>query len=243
MTLLLEKDVILNCLRSGEMTLEGQFRWGSNYTFLCEIQLEKHKLKAVYKPVRGERPLWDFPSETLAGREAAAYLVSEAGGWDFVPPTVFRSDAPEGPGSLQLFIRHDPEYHYFKFSEEQRQRLRPAALFDCVINNTDRKGGHILMDDDQNIWLIDHGICFHSQPKLRTVIWDFAGQPIPEEGYEKMAALRKKLLPGEAVHQELLKYLNTVEILAIIGRIDGLTRAQQYPRPVDKRYSYPWPPV
>lgn len=217
--------------------------WGSNYTYLCDVTLKDLTIKAVYKPTAGERPLWDFPNESLAGREVAAFLVSDAATWDFIPPTVYRPDGLQGPGSLQYFIEHDPEYHYFKFTEEERQRLRPAALFDAIINNTDRKGGHVLMDRDKKIWLIDHGICFHTQPKLRTVIWDFADQPISEESCEHIAALRKKMLPGQPFHEHLNAHLSEIEIIAMIGRIDKLVDAGIFPRPIDRRYSYPWPSV
>ena len=168
-------------LQQGEISPQGKFLWGSNYTFLVEVAHQDRTLLGVYKPTRGERPLWDFPTATLAGREVAAYLVSEALGWQFVSPTVYRNDGPQGPGSLQLFIDHDPEYHYFNFSKEDHQRLRPVALFDLVINNADRKGSHVLVDPENHLWLIDHGICFHTENKIRTVIWDFASEPIPSE--------------------------------------------------------------
>ncbi len=134
----------------------------------------------MYKPTRGERPLWDFPPASLAGREVAAYLVSEALGWRLVPPTIYRKKGPLGPGSLQAFVEHDPEYHYFTFNESDRQRLRPVALFDLLINNADRKGSHVLLDEQDHMWLIDHGVCFHVEDKIRTVIWDFAGEPFPD---------------------------------------------------------------
>ena len=171
----------LTILSTGTLELKGQFVWGSNYTFLVEIQHEDQKIPAVYKPTQGERPLWDFPAASLARREAAAFVVSDALEWELVPPTVYREDAPLGPGSLQVFIEHDPEYHYFNFSEEDKQRLRPAALFDLLVNNADRKGSHVLLDKDEHVWLIDHGICFHVDDKLRTVIWDFAGETFPGE--------------------------------------------------------------
>jgi hypothetical protein len=217
--------------------------WGSNYTFLCQVECGEQLLRAVYKPTRGERPLWDFPGETLAGREVAAYLVSEAGGWHMVPPTVFRQDGPAGPGSLQLFVDHNPDFHYFNFTQEERERLRPVALFDIVINNTDRKGGHIFFDDDDHIWLIDHGVCFHVQPKVRTVVWDFANQPIPEGCQQQIRTLKDKLEPGQETRQELSEYLSQKEIQAMIARIDGLVQAGVFPGPSDRRYSYPWPPV
>jgi len=147
----------------------------------------------VYKPQKGEMPLWDFPEESLAARESAAYLVSEALGWELVPPTIMRPDGPFGPGSYQYFIPHDPEQHYFTFDEAIHKRLRPTALFDLIINNADRKGGHILLGEDGHIWLIDHGLCFHAQPKLRTVIWDFSGQPIESPLLDSLQTLYDNL--------------------------------------------------
>src|SRR4030042_1894738 len=177
----LEIPTVLNVLQFGEITIKGEFVWGSNYTFLAEVSQNGVKFFSVYKPSRGERPLWDFPPASLARREAAAYLVSEALGWELVPPTVYRRKAPIGPGSLQLFIEHDPEIHYFNLNEGDRQRLRPVVLFDLLINNADRKGSHLLYDNHHHLWLIDHGICFHEDDNIRTVIWDFVGEPIPEK--------------------------------------------------------------
>jgi uncharacterized repeat protein (TIGR03843 family) len=173
----------------------------------------------------------------------AAYLISEVGGWKMVPPTVLRNDGPAGTGSLQFFVDHDPEHHYFNFTAEEKERLRSVALYDVVINNTDRKGGHIIFDKDDHIWLIDHGICFHIQPKLRTVIWDFAGQPISEESIQQIVSLKEKLAPKHDFHNQLSQYLSTAEIKAMITRIDGLCKTGVFPRPSDRRYSYPWPPV
>lgn len=233
----------LECLTSGEIEVKGQFMWGSNYTFLCTVTHGEARFQAVYKPIQGERPLWDFPSETLAGREVAAFLVSEAGGWHMVPPTIYRQGGPVGPGSLQLFIEHDPDKHYFNLTPAQIQRLRPVAMFDAVINNTDRKGGHILLDSDENVWLIDHGICFHAQPKLRTVVWDFADEIISEETCRQIDGLKQELAAGGELWERLSDYLAPREIRAIVSRIEGLLESGVYPRPSDRRYSYPWPPV
>ena len=236
-------DSLLEHLQHGELSVEGQFMWGSNYTFLAQIQHDGQSLKAVYKPTQGERPLWDFPSETLAGREVAAFLVSEALGVHLVPPTVYRGEAPSGPGSLQLFVEHDPNYHYFNFKPEDRARLRPVALFDALVNNTDRKGGHILVDPQNNLWLIDHGVCFHVQPKLRTVIWDFAGEPFTEEACRQLTGFRQKLAPESAVYQELSRFLARRELAALAHRADQLLEEGRFPAPTEDRYSYPWPPV
>ena len=217
--------------------------WGSNYTFLCQVAHQENNFQAVYKPVRGERPLWDFPSETLSGREVAAFLISQAGSWDFVPPTVYRQEAPAGAGSLQYHIDHDPEYHYFNFTPEDKARLRPIALFDAVINNTDRKGGHILKDPEDKLWLIDHGVCFHAEPKLRTVVWDFAGQALSTEDLEQMRDLKTKLSPTEPLRSELDNYLSLREIQAMCARIDRLLITKIFPEPTSERYAIPWPPV
>lgn len=234
---------ILDCLQNGPITLEGQFTWGSNHTLLTHVEQNGQSLKAVYKPVSGERPLWDFPSDSLAGREAAAYLVSEAIGWKFVPPTVFRLDGPSGPGSLQLFVDHDPEYHYFNFKAEDRKRLRQVALFDALVNNTDRKGGHILIDPEDKMWVIDHGICFHVVPKLRTVIWGFSGQPIPEQDCKDLKEFRQLLEPGTALIKQLEAHLTAKEIRALRERTDQLIAAGRFPSPDGKERSLPWPPI
>lgn len=226
-------------MSSGDIEIKGQFTWGSNYTFLTEVSEGIEKIEAVYKPSRGERPLWDFPKQSLAGREVAAYLVSEALGWDLVPPTVFRQDGPLGPGSLQLRVDHDPVQHYFTFDEKTKQRLRPVALFDILVNNADRKGGHILLAGDGKIWLIDHGICFHTEPKLRTVIWDFVGEPIPEALIED---IKKLDLEGELAPQ-LKNYLSKDEISAMQMRIEQMLADPYFPAPPEDERATPWPPV
>lgn len=228
-------------LKHGHISLEGQFLWGSNYTMLVDIHSEGTNLKAVYKPTKGERPLWDFPRSTLALREVAAYLISEEVGWNLVPPTVYREEGPLGPGSLQLFVEHDPEYHYFNFKTHDRQRLRPIALFDFLINNADRKGGHILLDQSDHIWVIDHGICFHEQDKLRTVLWDFAGERLPENLCRDVARFRPKLNRGTTFFEELEKYLSKFEIEAIARRADRLLTSEIFPHPPKNSRPYPWP--
>jgi hypothetical protein len=217
--------------------------WGSNYTFLVEVQQADNNLKAVYKPTRGERPLWDFPAATLARREVAAYLVSEALGWGLVPPTVYRRQGPIGPGSVQLFIEHDPEYHYFNFREEDRKRLRIVALFDSLVNNADRKGSHLLIDPENRLWLIDHGICFHVEDKLRTVIWDFAGERLPDNLCKDMRNLSQKLVPASELVTALRHYLSGDEVQALAARADRLVASGQFPNPNPNRRFQPWPPL
>jgi uncharacterized repeat protein (TIGR03843 family) len=232
---------VLNVLQNGEITIKGEFVWGSNYTFLTEVSQNKDSVLSVYKPSRGERPLWDFPAASLARREAAAFIVSEALSWELVPPTVYRKKAPIGPGSLQLFIEHDPQQHYFNLSEADRQCLRPVVLFDLLINNADRKGSHLLFDQDHHLWLIDHGICFHAEDKLRTVIWDFAGEPIPDELCENVQAFLSKLQPESELFSKLQSLLNQKEIKALAARAENLLSIGYFPDPNPDQRSFPWP--
>lgn len=239
----MNKTEILLTLQKGKITLQGQFVNGSNYTFLVQVKQEAVEFNAVYKPARGEQPLWDFPERTLAKREAAAYTISEMLGWELVPPTLYRRGGPLGVGSLQYFIDHDPNDHYFNFSEADKQRLRPVAVFDVLINNADRKGSHILRDSEDHLWLIDHGVCFHVEEKLRTVIWNFSGQPIPADllaGVERLLAA----LEGESAERAALtKLLRPSEIKALARRARGLLQTPVFPFPSNKVRPYPWPPV
>ncbi len=234
---------ILATLENGQIDLKGQFMWGSNYTFLVDVSYEGATLKAVYKPTEGERPLWDFPSETLGLREVAAYAVSEALGWALVPPTAYRQTGPFGPGSIQQYIEHDSEYHYFNFDEKDRQRLHTVAIFDVIINNTDRKGGHILITEDEHVWVIDHGICFHWEPKLRTVLWDYAGEPLPENLCADVQTFRAQVASGTPFYQKLQTYISPREIAALARRADTLLGTGIFPHPPAHTRSYPWPLV
>lgn len=235
---------VLIALQEGELSLTRQLVRGSNYTFMTRVSHAGQEYTAVYKPSRGEQPLWDFPEKTLAHREVAAFLVSEALGWQLVPPTVYRRRAPHGPGSLQLFIEHDASYHYFSLSPQDRQRLRPVALFDLVVNNADRKGGHILFDAQNHLWLIDHGLCFHAEDKLRTVIWDFAGESIPAELTSALEKVLAELIdPHSALTRLLGRLLAQAEIDAMAGRIRRLLAGCRFPLPVGDHRAYPWPPV
>jgi uncharacterized repeat protein (TIGR03843 family) len=196
----------------------------------------------VYKPVLGEQPLWDFPQGTLAAREVAAYLTSQALGWDLVPPTVLRRDGPAGGGSLQLYVPADLNHHYFTFSDAERERLRPVVVFDLLINNADRKAGHVLLDAEGRIRLIDHGVCFHVQDKLRTVIWDFVGQPIPEDLRADAASFGDRLRSDQDLRARFAPLLSPDEIDALISRADRLLRLERFPPPGPHR-PYPWPAV
>lgn len=240
----MKKELALSALHEGVLHLEGQFVYGSNHTFLASCQFNDDVFQVVYKPMEGERPLWDFPHKTLAKREVAAYLVSEGLGWDLVPPTVFRlKNTPMGPGSVQLFIEHDPEHHYFNFNEEERERLPKVMAFDLIINNADRKGGHFLLDPEGKLWLIDHGLSFHVEDKLRTVLWDYAGQPIPEEILSDVERLRNSLSTQGELYQSLLPYLTSDEIQALINRAKILVESRFFPLPPEERRAYPWPLV
>jgi len=232
---------ILAVLQHGDIQVKGKFLWGSNFTFLADVAYEGKNLQAVYKPSRGERPLWDFPTASLAHREAAAYLVSEAMGLGMIPETVYRRRGPVGAGSLQRFIEHDPEKHYFNFSRSDLERLRPVALFDLVVNNADRKGGHVLLDDDGHIWLIDHGLCFHVEDKLRTVIWDFSGETIAPDLLCKLQELQQQLKPESDLYAKLARHLTGGEIRAMLARIDALLTHPVFPNPHPNRRPYPWP--
>lgn len=221
---------------------------GSNYTFLVNIHYQGHDLQAVYKPSKGEQPLWDFPDQTLANREVAAYLISEALGWCFVPLTVLRPDGPYGPGSIQKYIEYDPNYHYFNFKDEDKVHLRDVMLFDLLCNNADRKGSHVIIEEGtRKLWLIDHGLCFHENEKLRTVIWDHAGEPIPDDLLEPLAHLFSGPSAGSGQAQNLLAdlepYLSPTEISALLARAKNLVLTRVFPQPPEYRRAYPYPPV
>lgn len=238
-----EEAEILEFLQRADLNLEGEFVWGSNSTFFLTAVWGDRSHQVVYKPVKGERPLWDFPPRTLAKREVAAYLVSRALGWNFIPPTILRKKAPFGEGMLQVFIEHNPEYHYFSFSEADRERLRPIAVFDLLVNNADRKGSHILVDAEGELWCIDHGICFHVEEKLRTVIWDFAGQPIPASLLEDIRRVRDELVHKERWVEELALYFSAAEMNALVRRAEKILEQQVFPFPPNDRRPYPWPPI
>jgi uncharacterized repeat protein (TIGR03843 family) len=243
-------DDILNILRNGTVEIEGLLPWSSNYTFLVRICDGPDEISAVYKPRRGERPLWDFPQGTLCRRELAAFFISEALGWHLVPPTVLRS-AQHGIGSIQYFIDHDPERHYLTFEEDAtlRPQLQRMALFDLIINNADRKAGHVLLEETPEtgqpgrIWGIDHGISFHSDPKLRTVIWEFAGTPLPEELKADMVSLRSRLARQDGtLLTEMRPLLSAEEMEALNRRLALMIDRKNFPQPGAGRH-YPWPPV
>jgi hypothetical protein len=232
----------LDLLREGEMDVQGLIPWSSNYTFLARVTSADLEALVVYKPRRGERPLWDFPAGTLYRRETAAFLISNSLGWSIVPPTVTR-DGEQGIGMVQLFIEHDPDEHFFTFRDPWSETLTRIALFDVLVNNADRKGGHCLRDSDGNIWAIDHGICFHHEPKLRTVIWEPAGQEIPSHLLEDLRALQAKLQDGCDLLIQLMSLLSEQEINALLRRLNRLIRTGAFPLPPPGRRAVPWPMI
>jgi uncharacterized repeat protein (TIGR03843 family) len=228
----------LALLSSGEVELRGRMPYSSNATFLVDVTHEGLDAQAIYKPVRGERPLWDFPSG-LAHREAGAFWVGAALGWDVVPPTVVRGDLPFDEGSLQLFMPANFEEHYFTLVTEDRfgPELRRICALDIVINNTDRKSGHCLLGTDGTVWAIDNGLSFHSQFKLRTVIWDFAGEELPDD---LRRDLRRLLEAG--VPEPLAAALAPQEVDATLDRARNLLAAGRFPSD-GHGHRWPWPLV
>jgi hypothetical protein len=222
--------------------MRGIMRWGSNYAALVTITDGELETTAVYKPQRGERPLWDFPDGTLCYRETAAYVISEALGWRLVPPTVLRS-GPHGLGSVQQFVEHNPEINYFSLDDRFLEQLQRYTIFDYLINNADRKGGHLLLDATGKIWGIDHGLSFNTVSKLRTVIWEFAGQTIQPTLLTPVEKLLTQIdTPKSTLHGKLGGLLSTSEINALRRRTEQLLICKEYPQP-GPGPNYPWPPV
>jgi len=224
-------------LMRGELTVKGRLPWSSNATFLVEAALDEATALGVYKPERGERPLWDFPSG-LFRRELAAWHLSEALGWEVVPLTIER-DGPYGQGSVQQFIAADFEQHYFTLREDPKhhEHLKRICAFDLIANNADRKSGHCLLAEDGAIYGIDNGLCFHVEPKLRTVIWEFADEPLPPAILDDLKRLAAKPLPP-AVRQ----LLAPEECAVLLKRARALVKAGRFPVDTIGR-GYPWPPV
>ena len=234
---------LLQALREGELGGDiGLMRWSSNYTFLTTITFEDLNFMVIYKPRSGERPLWDFPDGTLCLREVAAWEAAQALGWNIVPPTVLREGA-HGPGSVQFFVEHDPELTYFTFPPEIQPWLRRLSLFDHIVNNADRKGGHCLLDGQGQVWGIDHGLTFNTDHRLRTVIWDFAGQQIPPALLNDIAGLRARLDDHQSAFScRLAELLDDSEIAALQRRVAHLLQQRRWPQP-GRGPNVPWPPV
>jgi uncharacterized repeat protein (TIGR03843 family) len=263
-------DDAVRLLTEGTLRLEGRLGGASNVTLRAFVTLDDVSARCVYKPVRGERPLWDFPDGTLAAREVAAYLVSQSTGWDIVPPTVLR-DGPLGPGACQLWVtspKAAPPRVGFVAADELPEgwqvigsyadeddgteyllghaddpQLARIALFDVVVNNADRKGGHVLTAPDRSLRGIDHGVSFHTEDKLRTILWGFMGRAVSEADVSTLVTLRSALAPGGALREELCELLAAEEIEATMARLDRLLRAGVFPSPRSGRPAIPWPPV
>jgi hypothetical protein len=227
-------------MERGELRVLGLLPRASNYTFLGEVSDEGRTALVVYKPREGETPLWDFPDGTLCRREVAASVLADWLGWPRVPPTIIR-DGPHGPGAVQLFVDADPREHYFTLRETRLGDFRPVAAFDVVINNADRKSGHCLLTSEGGIWLVDHGTSFSVEPKLRTVIWDFGGEPLPASICSDLQRLAIDLESGP-IREKLLDLLDEREVSATARRTRSLVRSGRFPSPGARR-AYPWPPV
>ena len=233
----------LALLQNGKIEIEELVPWSSNYTFLVRVRDQARESLAIYKPSRGERPLWDFPDGTLAKREVASYLVSAALGWPNIPLSVLR-DGPEGEGVVQLFVETVEKQHFFTLRDAHRDEMKRIAVFDAIVNNTDRKGGHILLGEDGCIWCIDHGVTFHEYPKLRTVIWDYTEQPIPAEILKDVCELQTRLAdPNDDLTGSLATLISRREMKALRGRVDALIRGGTYPSPPEDWPPVPWPPI
>lgn len=254
----LDGATALRLLRDGELTLIGRLVVSSNNALLGTVMLpagedqpgagedqpgadDRPALTApcVYKPIAGERPLWDFPDGTLAGREVAAYLVSEATPWAIAPPTILR-DGPFGEGMVQLWLEPDESVDRVALVVDGDERLRSMALFDAVVNNADRKVGHLLPMPDGHVFGVDHGICFHEEPKLRTVLWRWAGTQLRDDECETLRALRLAFA-GE-LGRSLRGSLTAAEIRATVRRLDHLLATAVFPEPDPDRPAIPWPP-
>jgi uncharacterized repeat protein (TIGR03843 family) len=262
-----EEAALLRLLREGELTVEGRLVDASNTTLRAELTLPGLTAHCVYKPIRGERPLWDFPDGTLADREVAAHLVCEALGWDLVPATVLRP-GPFGPGSCQLWIdepadaeplvgfvpaetvpprwipvaaARDEDGTPYALAHADDPRLARLAVLDAVINNADRKGGHVLTGPDDRLHGVDHGVSFHVEEKLRTVLWGWSGRALPEDATAALTGLAARLRGDLA--EELGGHLTLAEVAALAARVDRLGESGRFPPPPQDGPAIPWPPI
>jgi uncharacterized repeat protein (TIGR03843 family) len=262
---------VLDVLAFGEIEIEGRLVDASNMALRGQLELDDIRTRVIYKPVRGERPLWDFPDGTLAAREAAAFVLSAVGGWNLVPPTVLR-EGPLGPGSVQLWVDAVEGANrslidvltpaelapgWLPVLEAQladgtgvvvahadRPELASAAVFDVVINNADRKGSHLVLDQSGSLWGFDHGVSCHADPKLRTVLWGWAGQPLPEAELTRLEALSGWLsTPDSPLSLTLEGLLSPGEVEAVGRRVAGLRTSGQFPKPNGRGPAIPWPPL
>jgi uncharacterized repeat protein (TIGR03843 family) len=284
----LDEANALEILSRGELEVRGRIVEASNATLLGEVELDGVRVLCVYKPIAGERPLWDFPDRTLAKREAAMYVLSTATGWGLVPPTTLRADGPFGPGSVQWWIvgEPDPSAPHLEHADDLAQLpvaepgaglvdvvapdrrppgwlgvveasgwdgervvlvhaddrdLRRLAVLDAIANNADRKGGHILRSGDSRVYGVDHGLTFNEDEKLRTVLWGWAGEPLPEEAVDVLEQLAADLDGEGPLRQGLLALLTAGEVQRTLHRVRRLLTSGRYPRPGGRRPSIPWP--
>ncbi len=264
----LAESEVLELLTRGELTIEGRMVAASNATLYATIHLGEWTSPCVYKPVSGERPLWDYPRHTLGRREVAAYLISHATGWDVVPPTVWR-DGPFGAGSVQLWIEtaddapglidvvpqaavpdgwlavlsaQDAEGADVVLVHADDPRLARMAVFDAVVDNADRKGGHVLVAGDGHVWGVDHGLSFNVDDKLRTILWGWQGLPLPGDCLDVLSALRTDLADGEPLAAAMAELLSPPEVATTRRRVDALTSTRRFPRPDQSGPVIPWPP-
>ena len=235
----LELGAALDLLATGEIDVQGRMIDASNATLYCAISGNGLEAACVYKPVAGERPLWDFPDGTLAAREVAAFTVSAATGWDLVPPTVLR-DGPYGPGMVQLWIDTDENVDLGELARSDHPDLARMAVLDAVINNADRKGGHLLPTEQGHVFGIDHGVCFSVDDKLRTLLWQWRGDPLPDAARETLEELRADL--DNALGAALRTLLDRREVRATTRRVDRLLREGTFPLPSGDWPAVPWPP-
>jgi uncharacterized repeat protein (TIGR03843 family) len=240
----IDSETALRLLREGELTVVGRLLSASNATFYCVVEGQLGDgqtgwVSCVYKPGRGERPLFDFPDGTLSCREAAAYEVSLASGWDLIPPTVLR-DGPLGPGMVQLWMETDPNADVAELLEREAPALRRMALLDAILNNADRKGGHLLPLPDGRVIGIDNGLCFAEAGKLRTILWQWRGQPLSDEEVAMLARLRAQL--AGPLGERLRDLLSAGEVEVTARRVERLLRRRRFPMPDPRRPALPWPP-
>lgn len=226
-------------LDKGKLEVIGRLVDASNATLFGEISLDGHTKRVIYKPIAGERPLWDFPDGNLASREYAAYLISDFGEFNLVPRTLLR-DGPFGIGSVQEWIEIDEEIDVIEIAQSKDRAIRSMALFDVIVNNTDRKFGHILIDRNSKIYGCDHGVTFHVDFKLRTVIWQFAGLSLNSEEKDQLKKVLDGIFQGELDLRELL---TSEEIEALASRIENLLTSESFPLPSEEWPAVPWPPV
>ena len=239
----LTAERILHLLSEGTIEVEGLIPWSSNATLLVTVRDDELSTLAIYKPQDGERPLWDFAYGTLGIREVAAYLVCDALGWGLIPPTVLRQ-GPHGLGSVQFFIHAQEDAHFFTIRGDPAyvDDLRRLSIFDVVANNADRKSGHCLVDNEGRLWAIDNALTFHDEPKLRTVIWDFAGQRLPVDAVDDLQALQGILARDSQLSQALNHLLSEREVSALRRRLQWLIEAGCFPEP-GPGHVLPWPLV